>query len=137
MLNLDTHILINSLTGHLSPTEEAMLKRDGEWCISGIVLWEIVKLHQLGRIAYGLEHPTMAAAIDMIQVIPVNLQVCKHLTGRARRGLRQIGICRSTRGLSSHHSGERSPCSKYPSAMHPHSALGQATTGPLPRSLRT
>jgi PIN domain nuclease of toxin-antitoxin system len=79
MLNLDTHILINSLTGHLSPPEEAILKRDGDWCISGIVLWEIVKLHQLARIAYGLDHPTMAAAIDMIQVIPVNLQVCRHL----------------------------------------------------------
>jgi PIN domain nuclease of toxin-antitoxin system len=79
MLNLDTHILINALTGHLTPPEEKLLKRDPKWCVSGIVLWEIFKLHQIGRIRFGLDYPPLAAALDQVEVIPVNLLVCKTL----------------------------------------------------------
>jgi len=79
MLNLDTHILINALTGHLTPPEEKLLKRDPQWCISGIVTWEIFKLHQIGRIKFGLDYPPLAAALDQIEIIPVNLLVCKNL----------------------------------------------------------
>ena len=55
MLNLDTHILIDALRGLLTPQESKIIKRDVDWCISGIVLWEIVKLHQIGRIGFGLD----------------------------------------------------------------------------------
>jgi PIN domain nuclease of toxin-antitoxin system len=79
MLNLDTHILINALTGHLTPPEEKLLKRDPEWCVSGIVLWEIHMLYQRGRIKFGLDYPPLAAALEQVEVIPVNLLVCKNL----------------------------------------------------------
>jgi PIN domain nuclease of toxin-antitoxin system len=29
------------------------------------VLWEITKLHQLGRLRYGLDHEPLAAALDL------------------------------------------------------------------------
>ena len=58
MLNLDTHILIKSIEGGLTAHEMETLTNDPEWSISAIVPWEITKLHQLGRIRYGLDyHP--------------------------------------------------------------------------------
>ena len=50
MLNFDTHILLYALAGELKPAERRLLERD-RWSISAIVLWEIAKLAQLGRIA--------------------------------------------------------------------------------------
>ena len=43
------------------------------------MLWEIAKLHKLGRLAYGLDHETFAAALDQIQVWPITRQVCLNL----------------------------------------------------------
>jgi len=51
MVNLDTHILIYFLQGTLTKHE---LKVIGNLtlCISGVVLWEIYKLQQIGRIEF-------------------------------------------------------------------------------------
>jgi PIN domain nuclease of toxin-antitoxin system len=68
MLNLDTHILIKAFEGNLITYERNVLTADPEWSISAIVLWEIAKLHQLGRIAYGLDHATFASAVDQVHV---------------------------------------------------------------------
>ena len=54
MLNLDTHILIFAVGGALRPAERALLAGD-RWSISAIVLWEIAKLAQLGRITMDLD----------------------------------------------------------------------------------
>ena len=51
MLNLDTHILIKAFDGSLTPRERNVLAEDPEWAISAVVLWEIAKLRELGRIA--------------------------------------------------------------------------------------
>jgi hypothetical protein len=53
MLNLDTHILLHAVAGRLTPRERAAL-REERWSISAIVLWEIAKLAQLGRIEVDL-----------------------------------------------------------------------------------
>lgn len=74
MLNLDTHIFLRALDDSLSPGEEALLATD-RWGISGIVLWEITKLHQLGRIPLGLEHPALAELLRQVHVWPVDRQV--------------------------------------------------------------
>ena len=58
MLNLDTHILLFSLQDELTKHEKAVLSRD-RWGISCIVLWEITKLHQKGRINLSVDHPLM------------------------------------------------------------------------------
>lgn len=79
MLNLDTHILIKALEGGLTAREKRVLTDDPEWSISAIVIWEIAKLHQFGRIRYGLDHPQIAAALDMVQVWPISRQVCLNL----------------------------------------------------------
>ncbi len=79
MLNLDTHILIKALEGNLTPHERNVLTADPEWSISAIVLWEIAKLYQLGRVTYGLDHETFAAALDQVHIWPITRQVCLNL----------------------------------------------------------
>ena len=79
MLNLDTHILIKAFEGSLTPRERNVLTADPEWSISAIVLWEIAKLHQLGRLAYGFDHETLAAALDQVYVWPITRHVCLNL----------------------------------------------------------
>ena len=79
MLNLDTHILIKAFDGSLTPRERNVLAEDPEWAISAIVLWEVAKLHEVGRIAYGLEHEAFAAALDQLHVFPITRAVCLRL----------------------------------------------------------
>lgn len=44
-----THVLLYALVGELTRREAALLPRDS-WSISAIVIWEIGKLAELGRI---------------------------------------------------------------------------------------
>ena len=53
MLNLDTHVLVHALGGDLRRREKEVLERN-EWSISAIVLWELAKLVQLGRMSIDL-----------------------------------------------------------------------------------
>jgi PIN domain nuclease of toxin-antitoxin system len=76
MLNLDTHILLHALAGRLEPHEYRLLTGDVDWGISSIVLWEIEKLHQKGRILHGLDHPALAAALRLLQIWPITAEVC-------------------------------------------------------------
>jgi PIN domain nuclease of toxin-antitoxin system len=76
MLNLDTHVLLHALAGSLRPPEEALLRRDA-WGISAIVLWEIAKLAQLGRIELDLDDPELERVLARVQVWPLDLTVCR------------------------------------------------------------
>lgn len=76
MLNLDTHILLYALTGDLTKRERSLLSRDA-WSISAIVIWEISKLAELGRIDLDLEHPELARTLARIQTWPLTLDVCR------------------------------------------------------------
>ena len=78
MLNLDTHVLIFALTGALTRHEKATLARH-RWGISAIVLWEIAKLKQRGRISIGLDSPLLAHALSHIEVWPLTREVCLNL----------------------------------------------------------
>ena len=79
MLNLDTHILIKAFDGSLTPRERNVLTADPEWSISAIVLWEITKLYQLGRLRYGLNDEAFAAAVERVQIWPLTRKVCLNL----------------------------------------------------------
>jgi len=79
MLNLDTHILIKAFEGSITSRERRALTEDAEWSVSAVVLWEIAKLHQLGRLRYGLDHEPLAAALARIYVWPITRQVCLNL----------------------------------------------------------
>ena len=79
MLNLDTHILIKAIEGELTTRERVILTKDSEWGISAIVLWEIEKFYELGRLRYGLDHKPLAAAITHLHVWPLSPEVCLKL----------------------------------------------------------
>jgi PIN domain nuclease of toxin-antitoxin system len=76
MLNLDTHILLFALDGSLTPAERRMLS-GSPWGISAIVLWEVAKLAQLGRIAIDLESVEFRRIFARVHVWPLDLAVCR------------------------------------------------------------
>lgn len=76
MLNLDTHVLVHALVGELTRPEEALLRGDS-WSISAIVLWEIGKLAELGRIELDLDHAALEQALARVHVWPLTLEVCR------------------------------------------------------------
>ena len=76
MLNLDTHILLLALTGDLSRQESGLLSRD-VWSISAIVLWEIEKLAELGRIEADLDDPALLRVLSRIHLWPLDIDVCR------------------------------------------------------------
>lgn len=76
MLNLDTHILVHAMTGELKPTEERLLS-GASWSISAIVLWELGKLAQLGRIELDLDDPELRRFLDAVHVWPLDLDVVR------------------------------------------------------------
>jgi PIN domain nuclease of toxin-antitoxin system len=63
MLNLDTHILVQALSGDLTPAERRLLSHE-PWSISAIVVWEVTKLSQLDRISLDIDSPEFARAIE-------------------------------------------------------------------------
>jgi PIN domain nuclease of toxin-antitoxin system len=74
MVNLDTHILIHALTGDLRPRERKQLS-EHEWSIAAIVLWEIAKLVQLGRLEMDFSDPDVKHVLSAIHVWPLDLDV--------------------------------------------------------------
>ena len=76
MLNLDTHVLVHALAGELTRPEEALL-RDDSWSISAIVLWEIGKLAELGRIEVDVDGAELGRTLARIHIWPLTLDVCR------------------------------------------------------------
>jgi PIN domain nuclease of toxin-antitoxin system len=76
MLNLDTHILVYALAGELTRREATVLARE-PWSIAAIVIWEIGKLAELGRIELDLDDPELTRTLAKIHVWPLTLDVCR------------------------------------------------------------
>lgn len=74
MLNLDTHVLLFALAGELKPRERELLNSE-RWSISAIVLWEIAKLVQLGRIELDLDDAAVVRALSAVHVWPIDRAV--------------------------------------------------------------
>lgn len=85
MLNLDTHVLLHALQGTLRPREARLLAAD-RWSIAAIVLWEVAKLAQLGRIAIDLENPDVVRALAGLHVWPITREVALASTRLDVRG---------------------------------------------------
>jgi PIN domain nuclease of toxin-antitoxin system len=85
MLNLDTHILISALTGELAARERELLSRE-RWGVSAIVLWEMAKLAQLGRIEMDLDSPDVSRVLSAVHVWPLDLAVCRMIRNLDFRG---------------------------------------------------
>lgn len=79
MLNLDTHVLLYALTDGLTPAERRLLSKE-EWSISAIVLWEIAKLAQLGRIEVDLDDRQLRRALGQIHLWPITLDIARAST---------------------------------------------------------
>ena len=76
MLNLDTHILLHSLDGELTPGEHRLLSTE-PWGVSAIVIWEIAKLRQLGRIAVDLHDREFSRIFARVHVWPLDIAICR------------------------------------------------------------
>ena len=85
MLNLDTHVLVHALAGSLRPREAKLLSSD-TWSISAIVLWELAKLVQLGRLTMDLESSTFRRFLRTLHIWPVDLRVAVQSTRLDFRG---------------------------------------------------
>lgn len=79
MLNLDTHILVLAINGELRPSEQAALARN-PWSVSAIVLWELAKLVQLGRLDMDLDDREVVRVLKRLQVWPIDLAVARTST---------------------------------------------------------
>jgi PIN domain nuclease of toxin-antitoxin system len=78
MLNLDTHILVHALSGNLRPLETRLLSED-EWSIASVVLWELAKLHQLGKVEIDINSAEFSRALSRIHIWPLDLAICRQL----------------------------------------------------------
>lgn len=76
MLNLDTHILVFALSDELRPGERTLLARE-RWSISAIVLWEIAKLTQLGRLSLDLDDRDVVRSLSRVHVWPIDLDIAR------------------------------------------------------------
>ena len=85
MLNLDTHVLIHALAGSLRHKERELLSAHG-WGVAAIVLWELAKLRQLGRIDLDLDDPEVDSALARVHVWPLDLAVARASTQLDFRG---------------------------------------------------
>ena len=98
MLNLDTHILVFALSGGLRPAENALLERNG-WSISAIVLWELAKLVQLGRLEMDLDDREVVRALAGLHVWPIDIGIARASVAsifaptRPTRSLRRPAPC--------------------------------------------
>ena len=85
MLNLDTHILIFALVGKLRARERHLLG-ENRWSISAIVLWELAKLAQLGRIEIDLDDFEVRRALSALHLWPITLEICREIRDLDFRG---------------------------------------------------
>jgi len=76
MLNLDTHVLLYAVSGALQPRERKLLSAS-PWSMSAIVLWEIAKLAQLGRIDVDLEDAEVVRVLSRVHVWPLTREIAR------------------------------------------------------------
>jgi PIN domain nuclease of toxin-antitoxin system len=85
MLNLDTHVLLYAVTGALTASEMRLLRQE-QWSVSAIVLWEIAKLSQIGRIEVDLEDRDVIRVLARVHVWPLTREIAHASTRVDIRG---------------------------------------------------
>jgi len=85
MINLDTHMLVHALEGTLTKPERALMAGT-PWGIAAIVLWELAKLNQLGRIRFDLSEVGIQRNLKAIHVWPLDADVALASTRLDFRG---------------------------------------------------
>ncbi len=79
MLNLDTQILIYAVRGDLRPAEQRLLTQN-RWSVSSIVLWELAKLVQLGRVEIDLDDVEVTRILSRLHRWPIDMRVARAST---------------------------------------------------------
>jgi PIN domain nuclease of toxin-antitoxin system len=79
VINLDTHVLVFALAGDVTPREKRVLAAN-TWSISAIVLWELAKLVQLGRIEIDLDDADVVRTLSALHVWPIDLAISRQST---------------------------------------------------------
>jgi PIN domain nuclease of toxin-antitoxin system len=79
MLNLDTHIVVKLIQGGLTEREYGLVVKS-PLSISAIVIWEIAKLHQLGRISLAVEDIAFRRFTERARVWPIDIAVASAST---------------------------------------------------------
>ncbi len=79
MLNLDTHILVASLAGELTSREQALITSES-LAVSDIVLWELAKLVQLGRLELDMDSVAFRRSLRHLTIIPITIQIARKST---------------------------------------------------------
>jgi PIN domain nuclease of toxin-antitoxin system len=69
-------MLIALLEGELRPAERACLL-ENEWAISDVVLWELAKLIDLGRLELDLDSREFRNCLGMLRIIPISLAIAR------------------------------------------------------------
>jgi PIN domain nuclease of toxin-antitoxin system len=85
VVNLDTHMLVFGMSGDVTPKERSILTAE-TWSISAIVLWELAKLVQLGRVELDLDDPDVTRLLSGLHVWPLDLAVSRQSTELDFRG---------------------------------------------------
>jgi PIN domain nuclease of toxin-antitoxin system len=78
LINLDTHVLIDLLSGQLRPSEVRALENE-PLSISDIVLWELSRLWLDGRSTLPIEDRRLQRQLGQITVWPISYQVAMAL----------------------------------------------------------
>lgn len=76
MLNLDTHILVAAINDELRPAEAILIERERLF-ISDIVLWELAKLIQRGRLELDMDGAAFRRAMRYLTVLPISAQIAR------------------------------------------------------------
>ena len=79
MLNLDTHIVVALLSGTLTDTERELVIAE-PLAVSDIVLWELAKLVELGRVDLDLDDPQLQAFLRSVTIFPITLDIAQKST---------------------------------------------------------
>lgn len=79
MLNLDTHILIAAINEELRPAEAILIERE-RLVISDIVLWELAKLIQLGRLELDMDGAAFRRSMRYLTVLPITVRIARQST---------------------------------------------------------
>lgn len=79
MLTLDTHIVVALLDGDLTERERELVTHDS-LAISDIVLWELAKLVELGRLGLDLEDVEFRTFLRSVTVLPITIEIARTST---------------------------------------------------------
>lgn len=79
MLNLDTHTLVSLLSGDLTQQEHTLVVHQ-KLAISDIVLWELAKLVELGRLILDMESSPFRACLRNLAVVPIRVEIARQST---------------------------------------------------------